>query len=107
MESGSYDGSSRPDVAGEGLLGRSTGGTLETSCEWGGLLVLQWMASGAFADVYLGRVNDPNAVRVFGAGRLGDQIGMWMELVQGAPRRRCSGQDKSQVHPHGHAQWAQ
>jgi hypothetical protein len=83
MESGSCDGSSRPDVVGDGLLGRSTGGKLETPCEWGELLVLQWIASRAFADVYLARVNDPNVVRVYGAGRLGDQIGMRMELVQG------------------------
>jgi len=54
-ESGSHDGSSRPEVGGDASPYRSTGGTLETPCEWGDLLVLQWIASGAFADVYLAR----------------------------------------------------
>ncbi len=31
----------------------------------------------------MARVNDPNVVRVYGARRVGDQIGMWMELVRG------------------------
>jgi hypothetical protein len=55
MEFSSNDGSSRPDLAGDRLPGGSTGGTLETPCEWGDLLVLDWIASGAFADVYLAR----------------------------------------------------
>jgi serine/threonine protein kinase len=124
MGSGSYDGSSRPEAAGDGLPGRSAGGRLKTPCEWGELLVLDWMASGAFADIYLARektldrpvafklfrtqsavggkpltralanvlveavlmarVSDPNVVRVYGARRVGDQVGMWMELVRGS-----------------------
>ncbi len=122
-ESSSHDGSSRPDLAEDNLAGRSPGGTLKTPCEWGELLVLEWMASGAFADVYLARekaldrlvalkiyrtqpgvggrlltrapgtvleeailmarVTDPNVVRVYGARKLGGQVGMWMELVRG------------------------
>jgi hypothetical protein len=31
----------------------------------------------------MARVTDPNVVRVYGARRLGDQVGMWMELVRG------------------------
>ena len=123
VESVSHDGSSRREVGGDASPYRSTGGTLETPCDWGDLLVVQWIASGAFADVYLARekaldrlvalkiyrtqpgvggklltrapgnvldeailmarVNDPNVVRVYGARRLGDQVGMWMELVRG------------------------
>lgn len=52
---------------------------------------MQWIASGAFADVYLARVADPNVVRVYGARKLGDQVGMWMELVRG-----CTLQEKLQ-----------
>ncbi len=123
VESDSRDRSSRPDLAGDCLHGGSTGGTLETPCEWGELLVWQWIASGAFADVFLARekaldrlvalkiyrtqpgvggrlltrapgtvldeailmarVNDPNVVRVYGARKQGDQVGMWTELVRG------------------------